>query len=89
MKTIRTKGVMHAKSNRECRKLISLLETGKARVMREFVDGKKVISIISLSGALQATVDPKYAYQFGSFFDAHGAGDGLFLGFDQTAGPRP
>jgi hypothetical protein len=70
-----------------CRKLLTLIEQGEARIIKEFKDGTPVLVVVSASGAPIGVVASKYGYLFEPALLERGSGDGLFEGFSQTTIP--
>jgi hypothetical protein len=70
-----------------CRKLLTLIEQGKARIIKEFKDGSPALVAVSASGAPIGVVARKYVYLFEPVLLERGSGDGLFEGFSQTTIP--
>jgi hypothetical protein len=67
-----------------CEAVRALIRMGKARAIKEYVDGEAVIFLYSASGALMGEAGKKYRYLFEQALAEHGSRDGLFEGFDQT-----
>ena len=82
--------MMHKVVDREsAEKLRALVRMGKARVIREYVDGDPEIIVRGASGALIGIIGQKYKYMFEAALIEQGSGDGLLPGFDQTTLPVP
>jgi hypothetical protein len=67
-----------------CKKLITMVETGHARIVKEIVDGNADYLIFSKSGSQIGAPDKRWKYLFADLLSKQGAGDGLFPGCDQT-----
>lgn len=67
-----------------CRKLLTFIEQGEARIIKEFKDGSPVLVVVCASGAPIGVVARKYAHLFEAALLERGSGDGLFEGFSQT-----
>jgi hypothetical protein len=67
--------------------LLALIEIRKARVIKEFVNGNPVFTIVSSSGTNIGVIGERYKYLFDKYMFEHGSGDGLFDGCSQTTAP--
>ena len=67
--------------------LRKLVRVGKARVVKEFIDGEPEIFVRSPSGILLGHIGQKYKYMFEAVLIEKGSGDALLKGFDQTTAP--
>jgi hypothetical protein len=72
----------------QCDSVVALVGLGKARIVKEFRDGKATFFAVSVSGAPIGTPHKNFAYLFEAQLISAGNGDGLFPGCDQTAGAR-
>jgi hypothetical protein len=72
------------KDRKTANQLLELCEQGKAYCIKTILKDKSVLTVCAKSGREIAVVGQRYEYEFKQFFTAHGAGDGLFPGFDQT-----
>jgi hypothetical protein len=72
----------------ECRKIATLVDLGKAYIVKEFKNGKPTLVAFSKSGAPLGTPDKHFAHLLESKLATNGAGDGLFPGCDQTTRPN-
>lgn len=64
--------------------LRALIHMGKARVVKEYVDGNPELFIYSKSGKLIGVPHQKFRYMFETALIQQGSGDGLLDGHDQT-----
>ena len=67
-------------------KWLEMCEIGKMRIIIEFADGQKIMSIVNNDGIPQAIVGERHKFMFEQFVSSKGNGDGLFDGIHQTAG---
>jgi hypothetical protein len=70
-------------------KLRELVRMGKARVVKEYVNGDPEIFIYSPGESLMAIIGKQHRYIFEAALIEHGSMDGLLDGFDQTTVPVP
>jgi hypothetical protein len=75
-------------NRKQCEDVARLVDMDKARIVKEFKDGKPTLFAISASGSTIGSQDKKFAYLLESRLAANGSGDGLFPGCDQTTGGR-
>jgi hypothetical protein len=70
---------------------LALLRDGQASAVKTLRAGKVLIIVRSEEPGQvwEAKVGTEYAHLFEQFLSEHGAGDGLFPGFDQTASIKP
>lgn len=70
-------------------KLRELVRMGKARVVKEYVNGEPEIFVYSPRASLMAIIGDRYKYMFEAALIEQGSGDGLLEGFDQTTATVP
>lgn len=67
--------------------LRALVDMGKARVVKEYVNGNPEFCVYSKSGKLIGFPGERYKYVFEAALIQQGSRDGLFEGFHQTTLP--
>lgn len=67
-----------------CDKLIAMIGTGHARIVKEIIEGNADYLVFSQSGTQIGIIGKKWKYLFAKLLGECGAGDDLFPGCDQT-----